>query len=526
LNAASFVELRYFLQLRQIVPAVLVFYVYACFSALYPHGLRYLGLMLAIVALANIVGVQVELILCLLGAVALYCFYHWFKPDCESGASNPVFIVLSELPLQFGLFWLVIMFYGMATMVSWDVLQTGPYFNAAHDTAASLRSFRPAKELLLAGMQGMAPEEARFYQQQVQLGEIYQVPHPPPGAYPQRNQRPSLDEKLGLAEPETSNAWQFLHGEMLFKGVDRGTGNVVGWLGPDGFAPDLVSMPRRFTSVPWVMENSFILDARTIRQIDWENRRIKQKFSLDQLPDAAPEEFFKDSLGIFENFTALLSGTHLYLFRSGQLREFDESLSVETRLALPMSGNLQSTQIEVMELIDGYLVGVLVGANIEEMESRFTTYDRTGLFLYRTGADGDNVLLNSRALPSGFAASQIYEGFVLAPAFRLVYELVAESVIDIPSEAPQPFWRHHFPVPVLVLGLLSTLASGLSVTMLLRPLNLPAKAKITWVVVAAFSGVIGLACFYFGIYRGSLMMQRKLDEGSANFRAVAVAGHA
>lgn len=525
-NATAFVESRHFLVLGQIIPAILVFYVYAAFSALYAHGLRYLGLVLAVIAIVNIPGIRVELVLVGTAVIAGYCFHYWFKPDLETGASSPLFIVLSELPLHFGCFWLVMMFQSMVTQVGWSMFQTGPYYDQTHDTAASLRSFRPDKETLLAGLREMPLEEANFYRQQIQLGEVQRARSPQPGAYPQRNQRPSLDESLSLTEPNTNHLWNFMHGEMLFKGVDANTGELIGWLGPDGFAHDPEEIGRRFAAVPWVEQNRFVLDARSIRQIDWENRRIREKFSLDQLPDTTPGEFFKISLGIFENFATLLSNTHLYIFRTRQLNDFEQGLRAETRLVLPMPERLQTDQIEVVELIDGYLVGVLVGANINGAEVNFSSYVNTGLFLYRTGGQGGDMLINSRALPSGFATSQIYEGFVLAPGIRLLSDIILSVIANDPPEQTWSFLHHRFPIPVLVLAVISMLTSGLIVMRLLRPLNICTRARMTWVSIAAFSGVVGLACFYFGIYRGSLMMQKKLNASQHRLQFVELAHHA
>jgi hypothetical protein len=526
LGEASFIELRHFTQLQQVVPAMLVFYVYACFSALYPHGLKFLGFTMAMVCITNLAGMHVELALAMVGLIASYCFYFWFKPDLETGASSPAFIVLSELPVQFGLFWLVLMFHAMVFQVGGSVLRTAPYYSDAHDSTESLRSFAADSDVLLAGLQGLPPDDARFYRQQIQLGELYRVPHPLPGAYPERNQRPSLDESLALLEPETGNRWYFMHSDMLFKGVDSRSGEVVAWLGPDGFATDRASVTRPFTAVPWTVENRFIVDARRVIQIDWENRRVHEKLNLDHVEDAAPGEYFKISLGIFENFATILSSTHLYILRTTQLNDTAQAARVDARVPLPMPDRLQTTQMDVMELIDGYLVGILVGANINELEGKFVSYERTGLFLYRSGGTGGDMLVNSRMLPSGYTPSQIYEGFVLAPGFRLLSDLVFGVIANNTAEEALPLRYHRFPLPVILLALLSMLGSALTVARLLRPLNVANSARITWVLVSGFAGLIGLACFYFGSYRASLMLQRKLALPHGELHQAGVAGHA
>ena len=159
-----------------------------------------------------------------------------------------------------------------------------------------------------------------------------------------------------------------------------------------------------------------------------------------------------------------------------------------------------------MELIDGYLVGMLTGANINILEGDFVTLASPGLYLYETGPRMER-LLAARELESGYSAAHVYRGIVIAPGLRVLNDLVFGMLNGNSAEETWSFAHHRFPPLVLVLALCAMLGSGFAVNRLLRPVDLPRAAKLAWVGIAAFSGVVGLTSFYFGSYRNGLRLQ-------------------
>lgn len=518
LAPAKGIELRHYLQMTEIVPGFLLAYLYACFLALYTHKLKYLGFAAVLMLINNIPGVDVPLILLLLGLIAFWCFYSWFKPDLYAGARQPLFIVLSELPLHYGLFWLVMALHGQLQLASWALLGNGPLAQPVPGSVLEI-GIRPERELMLAGLEGATHAEANFFRQQIMLGEVVPVRLPPAAtnAAPVRHQRPSRDQALTLENSAEAEIWRFSHDDMLYRGYSERTDAALGWLGPQGFTGELTAATPRFAGIPAATGNRFIVDERILYQVDWERRALRQKLNLavlDPVQDDTEPEHFNDSLGLYENFATLGSNRNLYIFRSRQLDDFDETLTIESRLPLPEPVSWRHSiisRIHVLELIDGYLVSILIGFNPNETEGNFLRFSTAAHLLYETDSKG-YMLLNSRELSSGFSTAQIYEGFVLAPGFRLLNDLVIAAVFNTSSAETWSFLRHRFPPFVLLLAFCSMCASGLIVHRLLRPVNLPLAAKAAWVAISAFSGLIGLASFWFGTHRNGLALQVRVND--------------
>lgn len=505
LPAAGLVELRHYLQLGQIVPALLLIYVYASFSALYTHKFKYVGFAMFMGVVMNVVGVNTYVVLSMIAVTVAVCLYGWFKPDLEAGPAQPAFIVMSELPLQFGLFWVAVFIYSAVNQGSARLVGGDP----EPGSIAELQTL-DGREVMLAALDSAAPADAAFYRQQLAVADIVTVTPRNGRSYANRNQRPSLDGALVLADPAGNASWRFSHSAMLFKGIVPFAGTELGWLGPDGFITELQPDSPRFTSVPWVTQNRFILDDTTIYQLDWEQRALRRKFTLAGLDAhaAAVPERFSDSLGIHPNFVTLLSDRNLYLFRSRQFNDFNEEATLETRL--PLANPAADTAAYVTELIDGYLVAQLTGVRPGTGEGDYAKFAEGGLFLHATGAHG-NRPVSGRAVASGYGAADIYEGFVVAPGLKMLNFAVAGLTVGWNKEAALPLLYQRFPPVVLVLALCSMLLSGAVVGRLLRPIALPRAAKVAWVAIAAFAGLLGLASFYYGTYRGALSLQVKAD---------------
>ncbi len=517
LGEAHRIELRYYLQFGQIIPGLLLAYLYACFLALYTHRFKFIGFTIFIMLIDNHIGVDVYLLLALQGGIAVTCLYCWFKPDLNNGARNPAFIILSELPLHFGLFWIVVTMHSLLLQSAWNLFGNGPLSNPVPGSVLEV-GIKSEREILLAGLEGSTQPDAAFYRQQISLGEIVSMRVPVGDPYPKRHQRPSLDEALVLVNPVTDDIWRFSHDDMLYRGYTRRSDDALGWLGPQGFTRDLTAATQRFTGIPAVTANRFIVDEQVIYQLDWEQQAIRRKLVLADIDSnatgMAPERFY-NSLAVHENFATLLSDRNFYIFRSRQLNDFEEELSVETRLPLPEQMSWRHSiysQLHIMELIDGYLVSILMGFNPNETEGNFLRFSTAAQWLYQTRADGEYTLLNKRALGSGFSAAQIYEGFVLAPGFRILNDLAIAAVSNKSSAETWSFLRHRFPPLVLMLAFCSMIASGLVVHRLLRAVNLPPAAKAAWIAISAFSGWIGLASFWLGSYRGGLALQVRVDD--------------
>ncbi len=251
--------------------------------------------------------------------------------------------------------------------------------------------------------------------------------------------------------------------------------------------------------------NEFVINSQSIYQVDWATEKFVRRFEIEG-DAAAMGERFSDSLNIAENVTTLLSNRHLYIFRTIETTDIDSTLQLRGKLSLDAKGDNMSRKgsrgnsIQVLELIDGYLVSV-----IADMPPRFSTlidfdlYGRSELLLYKTIDSLSSELVNRRPLNATFSYYYVFGGFMASSGIWLVTNAFDTFYFVNPDKN---WWPPDLDIPLsaLILAALVGLCSALGTHYMLRNAGLPGPSHVAWVVLNGFTGLIGLLSLCIGVY--------------------------
>lgn len=494
------IESRHYLFIVVLMLQVLAAYMGGAFSVLYPHRLAFLALFLIWDFLPVGVDIRLPLIAVVASAGFGWLLHAAWRPDLTRPFLAPVRLVTSELMIQAGLFATLGIVLMLAFELGWSISGHNPRVVPAAGTVNTLLG-TDTRGIMLASLEGATHPDSDLLRQQIAIGEGFTAKEANVKSYPRRHQRAELDNSPDLNDADQKITWHFSHGHMLFEGRHTVTNEPAGWLGTTGFHAAGAPSSDSFATVPWVTNNRFILDDNAIYQVDWPHRQLQQRFALT----ASDGERLNDSLAIKGNVVSLLSNRNLYLFRASELLD-DKSgkpLTVSARLPLPPVYRSQLSRyqqhLDVMELVDGYLISVFDNYPVMGTEADFYKFEDSALTLYRTHGDGNNELINRRSLPTSYGTSYVYAGFVLAPGMRLFIN-AWDGVFESKSiELALPLFHHHFPPVILLLALLSCLGSGFTTFLLLRHVNWPASTRTTWIALNTVTGLVGVMSLFFGL---------------------------
>jgi hypothetical protein len=488
------IEARHYQAIISASTTVLTAYGCGCFAALSANRLGFLALSLSF-AFMILPGNDAWLISgILLTAWGLLLARVSFQEDLSKPSNRLSTLLLTELPIQYGCLWLIMV--TMAALFSVNEYFAGedPSRNTQAGTDYDVR-FRQPKELMLHALEQTTHADANFLRQQVNLGEAMVVGSVGFYSYPQRHQLPMVDSALGMADPSGLVFWQFSHSMMLFEGRKQSDASLTGWLGPDGFVAATEPLPAtRFDSVPWVTEPTFILSDDDIYQVDWDAQHLYHRYH------STDDDRFNNSLTVGEDVTTLFSDQSLYLFSSAELRDPTIKLEPKAIMEVSPSDHPDLHRLAVLPLIDGYLVSALLHMTPTTVAPDFAQVGKTHLQLVRLRQQHSPELISDIKLNPSLSDWFVYKEFVLAPGIRLFTDLVWGLRMHKEPERTLPLLYVEFPTKVwLLTGIFSALSSA-TAAWLLRRVLAPTKVKIFWIVLCAINGVAALLSFVFGYY--------------------------
>lgn len=488
------VEFRHYLFPLYSCGLLLTAYFCGCLSVLSPNRLAFVAIAICAFIIAPFFNfnsaILVNSVFTLTWAFCLA--YQSFKPDLARNFQRIRQLLLSELGIQFGILWglgLVINIYYSAT-----IDENSPSRAPAQGSDYHAFQLSPRERILYA-LENSSHPEAAFLSQQTLLGEITQVRNPHRFSHPVRHQLPQYDNQLLLNDEDRRESWSFSHNTMMFQGRLETTGEFAGWLGSNGFHDELQAA-EPFISVPWVTGNAYIIDDSRIFHLDWDTRLLKQRFASD---DGAR---FTDSLAIADNLTTLLSEKFLYLFATPEFIDPNRPLKPVARVEIPSPDNPVMRTIDVLELIDGFLVSALVDRTATAVGNDFARLNRARLQVTRTRQGKENEIVASMELPTSFSSFFLYNTLVVSPGLRSLSDLLFGLARQKNVESTLPLFTLRLPGETYSQMLLLCLSSAALVAWLLRRSDLPGRIKGFWIVLTCFTGIAGLVSFLLGTYWG------------------------
>lgn len=492
-NALFGVEWRHYQMIPYSMFTALIGYHCGCFAMLGASRLSLLAISMATPMVIINMGSAIWIKALLLLVWSLALARSAFKPDLQQAPRKAGTLLLTELPIQYGCLWIIVL--GTTLMLALDNYISGD--DPSRNPPPGTENFvwlMPPNEAMRFALDNSSSKDNDFLRQQLLLGEATYIEPPDNRSYPNRHQMPRLDVSLLLNDAEENIAWQFSHDSMLFEGRKANTGELMGYLGADGFhAPD-TSPPSRFATVPWTSANQYIISDHDIYQVDWEEGKVHHRYHKEG------SDRFSNALTLGEHVAAQLSNEALYLFSTAELADPEIDLNPKASLQLGPGENTGLRRIGVLPLIDGYLVSVFSDHMPFDMASDLALIDSARLELFRLHSDGEAELISRTTMPSSLDAWFIYKELVLSPGMRLFTDLVWGLHDHRGPRYTLPlFYVHLRPTVLAIAALVCVFSAGLT-ALLLRRSHAPLPIRLFWIIGNGLTGFAGLLSFFIGYY--------------------------
>lgn len=266
-----------------------------------------------------------------------------FKPDLAEPPRSTAGVVATAVPLQLGL-WFVMLLAGFGAEFVW-IMQGSHPNNTAIPTPGSVKEADSAdgKDLLGMGLAGSAAAEAPLWREQAAISDVHTF-GPRITTLPARHELTNL-MPMEFDDDRRRIRWVFSHDSMRFEGYNIADRRAAGTLGVDGGSKGRGS---EFPAPVLTGPEGILLSGGTAYQYDSDAGLVLPRARLPA------EEVITGGARIGERL-AVLGDRALYFYDSRELLNGDGILAPRQRVAIPgRIGNL--TRIDVMELLDGYLV--------------------------------------------------------------------------------------------------------------------------------------------------------------------------
>ena len=394
-----------------------------------------------------------------------------FKPDLDAAPRGPG-LVVAALPMQLAM-WLALMLVGVVVETVW-IMQGSHPNNMAVPTPGSIKESDNAEgaHLLRLGLASATDPRAPLWREQTAISEVHTM-GPNLGELPVRHELTNLTP-MEFDDTTRRVRWIFSHDAMRFVGYRLADQQPAGELGVAGAG--------RFDSPPLPGPEGALLTRTGVFQYDAETGRILQRVRL-------PAGEILAGADLLGQRAAVLSDHALYFYDLRELELRDGPLTVRQRVPLPgRTGNL--TRIDVMELLDGYLVSFFYGRSHYNAEG-----DLPYQQIVQVSEEGRTTPVARRNLPLAYPSLWRYQNWYVSPilhtARREALALFAphQTLYDDVSRAP---------VPRGMVGLAIALAALCLVlgAWRLRRVGLSVPARAGWLLACVAVGLPALMALW------------------------------
>jgi|CXWL01.1.fsa_nt_gi hypothetical protein len=388
-----------------------------------------------------------------------------FKPEFGARPRHPLALAAITLPVQMGALALF-GFLGLAFEVGWMVLGSHPLNSTPAEGGYVAALNADGAALLEAGLGTGTDDRTRLWREQVRISQIHDLG-------PRFERAPRRGELTNLAPMEFDDEerrvrWVFSHDTMLFHGVHLTDGRAAGELG-------VGAEGAPFSAPALPLGADLVASAHALYQYDSRHQKLWPRVTVP-----AGELLAGGASSVIGDHVAVASDRALYFFDARELAEGDHPL--EPRLRLPLPGPIgQLARVDLIELLDGYLVSFLFGTGVLDGEA--DAYQQ----VLAIDAEGGVEALARRALEPDGPALWRFHGWWPSPLLHAL-RTRAEGLFAPanPLAAKEPGTRP----PVVEATAWSLLALSLLLALVqVRRLPLAPAARWAWVLVC---GVVGL----------------------------------
>lgn len=400
-----------------------------------------------------------------------------FKPDLSAAPRRWLAVVVTALPLQMGIYYLLILF-GFGVELLWIIQGTHPN-NSAPPHGGYVEAIKAeGRDLMRDGLAASSAADAPLWGEQVALSEVFGVGRTFDNL-PVRGELTNI-APMEFDDDERRVRWVFSHDSMRFEGYGLADGRAAGVLGVGAEAAGFATPPLPTGAMPG-SSDSVLIGSGTLYQYDSESMQVQPRIVLP-----AGEAFAAKPNSIGESM-AVLSNRALYFFDGRGVVEHRELLT--PRLRAPLSGSSGNlSRVDLIELVDGYLISFTFASTAHN--GKADPYQD----LLHVHDDGRIEPVGHRALGADYPDWHRYQLWWLSPFLHEVHDGAAQLFAD-----PSPLLARTLPpVPRAIWWLALTL---LMLSMLLAfwrsgRQGLRKRERILWTLAGAVIGIPALASLW------------------------------
>ncbi len=399
-----------------------------------------------------------------------------FKPDLAAlprdmqgvMSSSVPGIVATAAPLQLAM-WVALMLIGVGVETLWIVTGTHPNNLATEPpNSAKAADFAEGRDLMAMGLKGISSEDAALWREQAAISEVFTM-----GT--NAADLPVRHELTNLAPMEFDDEtrrirWVFSHDSMRYEGYSLANFRAAGVLGVEG--------DESFPAPPLPGPAGSLLTGSTIYQYDNDAHLVLPRVQL-------PAGEILTGAELIGEHVAVLSNRALYFYDGRELQNGDGLLTPRQRMPLPgKTGNL--TRIDLMELVDGYLVSFLFTRNKHNAEG-----DIPFQLVQRIDEHGRVEAIARREPDASYGPAWRYQNWYVSP---LLYLFKNEALDVFSGYKPVDDDKTRASVPQRILAIAGALMllSMIGAIWRTRRVDISKPARIAWIIACGLLSVPAL----------------------------------
>ncbi len=406
-----------------------------------------------------------------------------FRANRDAPIRGNLTLVISALPLQFGLFLLCIVVWRFLFVTGGILLGVDP-LNTDYPPQGGLVATQRAKpnQVIVLGLQHSKDARAPSWREQLPLLEPVDMGRLT--RFPVRQQLSNLRLPLGWYDEENNIRWTFSHDRMLFIGRNPESGASKGTFGVHGKGD-----ATPFAAVPVVTEQGDLLTPHTLYGLDKKAQTLTLRLSLhaDETFTALPERKF--------NRILMLTNQRLIAMRENQrAAAIIKPLVADWDVALP-KGPQHLGGVTIAQLMDGWLVSFVYDNGMRQIG--FNQYNVAvqpwQQVLYVDG-DGQAAVVGERKINADFPAIHRTDWWLSPPLDVLA--ALPEATLNKGLTWPMPLRFLPQDRSVYVAALCSLLFSLIGAWWWLRRARVTTARRTVWLVSCAVLGLPALLSLF------------------------------
>lgn len=305
-----------------------------------------------------------------------------------------------------------------------------------------------------------------------------------------RGQPFHIDTRHGLKDEDRGHHWSLSHHEMVLVGLDRASGEIIGYLGRRGFLPvdGQIDDQDRFKDVPALASNRYIRSKNTIYIVDFEQQTFSVKHKLQ-----GDEHYLTGvQLNPELNLAVLITNKALYLFDSEQMLEYDqrvEAFNIVEHLR-PM---IEQGYLSYNAMPDGYLINYY--------SFHYNGHNQGGTQMVYARFDGTNEVVGELSFDRQRPVNPLvtYQHYWTSPVMFIYLGGWVRGLFQ-----PERHYSHinldhyiprHYPVSIHLMMVLMIIVSVITTFLISRKIGLSRDKTYLWCGMNVFFSLPGLFAF-------------------------------